>query len=68
MQAFRKIYRHIFHGMHSDISQILQHTLLQLFNKQAFAANLGQRRIENFIAPRHHFNQLCPHSWQCPFQ
>ncbi len=57
-QPFREFDRHVFHGVHRDISAAIEHGELQLFHEQALAAHFRQRRIEDHVAARHHRHQF----------
>src|SRR5690606_18252317 len=57
-QPFRELHRYVFHGMHGDVGAAIQHGGFQLFYEQAFAADFGQRHIQNFVALSGEGNQL----------
>ena len=54
----RQLHRHILEAVHRNIGAILLQSQLQLFDKQAFAANFGERAIQYLIAARGHGHQL----------
>ena len=50
MQSLREFDRYVLHGVHGDVGIAAQHTLLEFFDKQAFAADLRERRVQDLIA------------------
>ncbi len=54
LESRRQFHRHVLHRMHGQIglSRLQRH--LELLDKQALAADFGQRDIENLVAARGH--------------
>jgi len=58
MQAFGQFRRHVFDGVDREVRRSLENALLQLLHEEALAADLGQRRIQQFVAAGDHFHEF----------
>ena len=47
-------HRHILHGMHGKIRRTIHQRGFQFLDEEPLAAHLGQRAIENLVAPGGH--------------
>ena len=57
-QALRELNRDIFHRVHGDVGAAFKHGHFELFYKQTFTADLGERGIQNDIAFGYHRYQF----------
>ncbi len=59
-EPLRELHRHVFHGVDGDVGASFQHGSLQLLDEQPFAADFGERGIQDLVALGAHGNQLDP--------
>lgn len=60
LKAGRQVHRHVLQGVNSDICAPLLEGHLQLLDKQALPAHLGQAAVENLVSLRGHAQQADP--------
>ena len=53
-------HRHVLHRMHRDVGAAVEQRGLEFLDEQAFAADLGERTVEDLVATRGHAQQLDP--------
>ena len=57
-KAFRQIHRHVFQRVHRDVGPAFTQCDFQFLDKQALAAHLAQRAVQNLVALRRHAQQF----------
>ena len=62
-QTFREVHRHVFHGVHGDVSFVFEQSGFQLLDEQTLATDFRQRRVQQLVATADHGHQRHHKTW-----